>query len=100
MSARLAILASVVMPMMKVGVVRVLVAQGRVVMPVGMRLCGRIALPMCMLMMLIVDVAMFVVQPGVGVLMLVSLRKMQPDADRHQSSRAHEGNGNRLMEQT
>jgi len=98
MSARLAILASVVMPMMKVGVVRVLVAQGRVAMPVGMRLVGGLTRSVGMPMVHVVGVTVLMRQRLVSMLMLMPFGEVEIDADGHQDRRADQLRGDGLVE--
>ncbi len=55
-------LVRVFMPMMKVGVVRMLVPHRRVVVEMGMGLVGRVTAVVDMLVVLVMDVPMFVVE--------------------------------------
>ena len=86
------------MPMVKVGIVRVFVAHRRVVMRVGVRLAGRITGLVGMQVMVIVNMSMLMIHRLVAMVMLVSLRQMQVDADRHQDRRAGQLRGDGLME--
>lgn len=53
---------AMIMPMMQVGIVRVLVKHRRMIAPVGVRLSGRVIRTVDVLVMVVVDVAVFVVQ--------------------------------------
>ena len=60
---------------------RVFVPQGLVAMPMGMRFCDFTL--MGVFMMLVMHMAVLVLQFGVDMIMLVPLRQMQPEANRH-----------------
>jgi hypothetical protein len=81
----------VAVPMMKVGIVRVFVAHRRVVMPVGVRLAGRVISRVDMLMMLMVHRL-------VAVLVFVTFRQVEIDANGHQDRRADQLSGYGLIE--
>ena len=68
-----AVLARVPVPMMQVGIMRVLVAQGRMVVPVRVWLAGRVVRAMCVLVVLVVDVAMLMIHRFVQMLVLMPL---------------------------
>ena len=72
---------SVFMPVMDVGVMRVDMCQPRVSVPMGMRFGLRIAWRVLVLVVLVVVVEMFVFQRLMDVLVFVSLRDVQPDAE-------------------
>ncbi len=62
------------MPVVQVRIVRMLVAQGFVAVPMRMRLAGRVARAVGVLVVFVVDVPMLVVRRLVDVLVLVPLR--------------------------
>ena len=66
------------MPVMQVGVMRVAMDERHVPMPGRVRFAGRHARPMLVLMVLVMNVAMFVLQRLVGVLMLVLFGEVEP----------------------
>ena len=86
-------------PVMEVGIVRVFVPKGRVVMPVGVRLAGRIVGAVGVLVMLVVDVAMLMVHRLMQVVVFVLLGQMQIDAQRHEDGGGGELRGDRLTKQ-
>jgi hypothetical protein len=71
----------------------------RVMVAVGVRLSGGGLWAVGVPMMLVVDVAMLVIERQMDVLMLMSLRQMQIDADPHQPRRTQEDRRDRLAEQ-
>ena len=85
--------------MVRVGIVWVLMAHRRMMVPVRVRLSGRGARAMTVLVMVIVGMAMFMVQRLVRVFMLVPLGKVQPDAHSHQRRCADQREGDRFAEQ-
>ena len=89
---------SVPMAVMKVRKMRVLVSHWRVSVPVGVRLADGFARLVGVLVVLVVDMAMFVIQRLVAVFMLVAFREVEIDADRHQDRRTDKLNGDRLAE--
>ena len=78
---------SVQVPVMQIGIVRVLVHHRGVVMRVRMGLADRIAGSMRMLVVLIVGMPMLVIRSVVAVLVHVVLGKMQVETDAHQRRR-------------
>jgi len=70
--------------MMHIWIVRMAVPHGRVMMPVAVRLSGRIIGAVIMLMMFIVDVMMFMIDRFVHMLMVVAFHHVHIDADTHQ----------------
>ena len=70
------------MPMMQIRIVRVLVAQGPMPMPVRVR--SRYRNIVMVLMMRVVNVAVFMLQGFVLMFMLVSLGEVQINAECHQ----------------
>jgi hypothetical protein len=76
---------TVSMPMMQIRIMRVLVANGLVPMPVGMWL--RYWDIMMVLMMFVVNVAVLMLKDIVLMLMLVPLGEVQPKPAAHQHSR-------------
>lgn len=71
--------------MVDVGVMRVSVGQRLVLMPVGVRLAGRIVGAVLVLVVLVVDVPVVVRHPLMRVKMFVPLREVTVDANAHQS---------------
>jgi len=65
---------------------------------VAVRLRGRIARLMFMLMVDVMHVPVLMLERLMQVLMVVSLCEVQIDADPHQQRRADEGKGRRLAE--
>ena len=78
------------MPMMDVGKVRVTMPQSRVHVPVRVRLPGWLGAIMAVLVMLVMDVPMLVGHLLVAMRVLVALRQVKPDSDRHEKSGGHE----------
>lgn len=72
--------------MVHVGQVRMLVAQARVPMPMGVRLAGGIIGPMHVLMVGIVDVAVGMLHRLMLMLVDMNFSKMKPDANGHQDT--------------
>jgi hypothetical protein len=85
--------------MMQVGVVRVLVVQGLVPMPMGVRLGRGLAGRLRVAMVLVVDVAVLVLQQLVDVLVLVPLGQMQPEAGGHQGARDQDTGRQRVAQE-
>ena len=73
-------------PMMEVRVVWMPVDQADVPMPMSVRLAGRVAGAVRVLMMLVVPMPVFMVHRLVNVLVLVPLGQMQPEAEAHQTA--------------
>ena len=69
---------------MQVGVVRVSVRQGDMTVPMRVRLSGRIARAMLVLVMQVVDVGVGVPQEFVDVVVLVPLGEVQIKAEGHE----------------
>jgi hypothetical protein len=69
--------------MMKVGVVRVLVPQGGVTVPVRVRLVGLHSGAVLMLVVRVVNVLVLMLQRFVKVLVIVCFGEVNVDADRH-----------------
>ena len=70
--------------------VRMLVAQGRVAMPMTVRLPRGVIRSMCMLVALVMDMQMSVIDKLVQVSVFVIFGQVQPDADAHKRARQHE----------
>ena len=70
------------MPVVKIGIMRVGMAQWLMAMPMGVRF-GHYAF-VVMLMVFIVEMAVFMVQQAVIVLMNMALGQMEPKSDCHQ----------------
>ena len=86
---------SVFMPVMDVGVMRVDMCQPRVSVPMGMRFGLTIAWRVLVLVVLVVVVEMFVFQRLMDVLVFVSLRDVQPDAEEHENAAAQNAQSRR-----
>ena len=84
--------------MMQVRIMRVLVHEPYVPVRVTVRLRGRIARLMFMLMVDVMHVPVLMLEQIMQVLMVVSLCEVQIDADPHEQRRADEGKGWRLAE--
>jgi hypothetical protein len=84
-------------PVMKVGVVDVLMSRRRVRVPVRVRLGDRPVV--LMLMVFVVHVAMLVLHRRVEMLVLVSLRQVQPKTNTHQQPRADQRHCHWIMQQ-
>ena len=63
--------------MVQVGIVRVRVCHRRMMVPMAVRLAGRIVGTMRMLVMGVVNMPVFVIHCGVGVFVRVSFRQME-----------------------
>ena len=87
-----------VVPMMQVRIVRVLVAQGRVVVPVDVRFPRRIVRPVDVLVMVVVDVPVLMLEGLVGVLVIVAFRQVQIEPGGHEDRRGDQRHGHRLAE--
>jgi hypothetical protein len=72
---------------MQIGIVRMTVYQGRVTMPVRMRLSGRIIRTMLVPVMLVVHMSVLVLHSFVRVFVGMTLCQMQIDANGHQQTR-------------
>jgi hypothetical protein len=81
------------MAVMQVGVMRMPMHQGWVSMPMGVRLAWGIVRTVRMMVVFVVTVPVLVLHRFVNMLMLVSLRQMQPQTKRHQSTREQQFNG-------
>ena len=90
---------AVSMAMVNVGIVRMPVHHRRVPVPVAVRLAGRCTWIVSMLVVGVVAVAVLVLQRFMGVLVLMPLGEMQPEAERHKEARDHEVGRNGLAEQ-
>jgi len=77
-------------PVMQIGVMRVLVHERHMAMPVRVRLAGRIAGHVRMLMVSVMRMAVLVLEGFVHVLVLMRLGEMQIESDRHQKTRNNE----------
>ena len=69
-----------IVPVMQIGVVRVLVAHRAVVMPVRVGLPRRVVGAMSVLMMQVMEVGVLVIQLLMGVLVRMLFRQMQVEA--------------------
>ena len=78
---------------MKVRIVRMLVQNPRVPVPVAMRLTRRRVRRVFMLVMDVVRVAMFMLERFMQMLVVVRLGEVQIDANAHQQRRAHDERG-------
>ena len=74
------------MRVVKVGIVRMAMPQGRVPMPVAVGLARWVAGIVRMLVMFVVPVQVFMRQRLMEMLVLVVLRQMKPDAHGHQAA--------------
>ena len=81
------------MPMMDVRVVGVGVSHCLVRVRVAVRLSWRVVGGVLMLVVFVMDVAVFMLHRLMCVLMFVPLGKVQPDADAHERSRHAKENG-------
>jgi hypothetical protein len=81
--------------MMEVRIVRMPVPEPVMPMPVRMRLARRPFVGV--LMMLVVDVAMFVLDRFVRMIMLMAFGQMQPEAERHKRAGDDQLNRDRLV---
>ena len=83
-------------PVVQVRIMRMLVQDPRVKVPVAMGLSARIGRSMVVLMMDIVDVAMLVIERLMRMLVVMRLSKVQIDADPHEQCRADKSKSWRL----
>jgi len=74
------------MPVVQIGIVRVLVTDRRMPMPMAMGFVRRVVCEVCMLMMSIVNVPVFMFEYVVLVFVLVRFGNVQVKADRHQDT--------------
>ena len=88
-----------VVPVMQVRIMRMLVQKPRVPVPVAMRLAGRRARPVLMLVMDVMHVAMLMLERLMEMLVLVRLGKVQIDPNPHQQRRTDESKGRRFAKQ-
>ena len=72
---------------MNIWVVRVRMCQSVVFVRVRMRLLGRVTGLVLVLMVAVMNMAVVVFQRLVDMCVLVTFREVEPDADRHKSSR-------------
>ena len=72
---------------MQIGIMRVLMAQWRMMVPVRMQFAGGIVRPMRMSMMIVVDMTMLMLERLMNMLMRVALGQVQIKSDPHQQSR-------------
>jgi hypothetical protein len=70
--------------MMQIGVMRMLVPDRLVPVPMRMRLARGIVRPVLMMMMVVVAMAVLVFHALVNVLMLMPFGQMQPETESHQ----------------
>ena len=84
-------------PVVQIGIVRVLVAHRCVPVPVGMRLGERAIMGVLMMVVMMVGVVMF--QRLMQVIVVMPFRQMQPQPDCHQNPRANQGKGDRILKQ-
>ena len=70
--------------------VRMLVAQARVPMRMGMRLAKRVTWPVGVLVVRIVDVGMSMIQRLMLMFVIMNLGQMEPDAESHQKTSCHQ----------
>jgi hypothetical protein len=85
-------------PMMDVGIVGMGVRQCLVLVDVAVRFSWWVVGGVFMLVVFVVDVAVFMLHRLVFVSVFVPLREMQPDADAHERSRHAKENGESLVE--
>ena len=74
-------------PVVEIRVVRVGMAKPQMLMCMGVRLAGRLAPGVLVLMMLVVDVHVIVPELPVLVLVFMMLGQVKPDAQGHEGSR-------------
>ena len=74
---------SVTMPMMQVGIMRMAMHNGRVPVPMRMRLGGSRSRFMLVLVVYIVFMGVLVFHYVMGVLVFVALREVQPESQPH-----------------
>jgi len=86
-------------PVMQVGIVRMLVQKPRVPVPVAMRLTRRRVRSVFMLVMDVVHVAMFMLERLMQMLVVVRLGEVQINTNAHQQRRAHQSKGRCLAKQ-
>lgn len=89
----------VLVAVMQVRIVRMLVQNPRVPVPVAMRLNRRRVRRVLMLVMDVVRMAMFMLERFMQMLVVVRLGEVQIDANAHQQRRAHESEGRCLAKQ-
>ena len=88
-----------VVAVMDVGIMRMLVRQDRVAVPMRMRLVGRHAvMGMIVLMMLVVNMLVLMLVGAMRVTVFVPLDEMQPKSQAHQTSRREQLNRDRLRQ--
>jgi len=75
---------AVAVAVVQVGVMRMRVHQRQVAVAVRVRLAGGIARPVLVLVVFVVDVAMFVIERGVRVLVLMALGEVEVEPHCHQ----------------
>ena len=85
------------MPVVDVRVMSVGMSQFRVAVGMTVRFSGRVRRSVLVLVMFVVDVAVFVLHRLVLVFVFVPLREVQPDADAHQRGRHSEENGESVL---
>jgi hypothetical protein len=74
------------MAVMQIGIMRMSMYEGRVSVPVAVRLARGLVRPMPVLVMLVMNMLVFVLHCFVGVLVVVSLRQVQPESEPHEES--------------
>ena len=84
-------------PMMKIGIVRVRVPQRLVAVPMRMRLGDGSVVRMPV--MLVVGMKMFMLQRLVLMLVIVAFREMQPQAEGHEAPREQQPERRRLAQE-
>src|SRR5215467_15006923 len=84
---------------MQIRIVRMLVQNPRVPVPVAMRLTRRRVRRVLMLVMDVVHVAMFMLERFMQMLVVVRLGEVQINANADQQRRAHESEGRCLVKQ-
>jgi hypothetical protein len=77
----------VIVAVMKIGVMRMPVNKRRMPVPMGVRLAGRHAGRMVVLMMVVVPVAVFMLHRLMGMFVLMPFREMQPQTKPHEPAR-------------
>ena len=89
----------VLVAVMQIRIVRMLVQNPRMPVPVAMRLASRHLRGMLMLVMDVMHVAMFMLERFVQMLVVVRIGEVQIDANAHQQRRGYESEGRCLAKQ-
>ena len=88
------------MTMVQIGKVTMAMSQWLVPMPMAMRFAVRLARPVVVLVMRVMDVTVFMFERFMAMVMLMALTEVQPDADSHQRGGNQQRYRNLLAEQS